>query len=191
MNDKELQDLQMFGNKIEKKPKISKDKKTKNNHNHSKKIKSVAKYTFKEAIRFLRKKIPVITSKLLKIMKAAGRWVKKKTISFVYRIRLWKRNRIVISQKSQIELKKGYMLVETCKQRRNKTIIIRKRVLVPFEAQKIESGKPDLGALFYLTFNADEKDQQGTRSEAYTQLKDSVWDFPVKPESNRKRKLDF
>ena len=180
----------MFGNKIEKKPEIH-QKKTKNNRNDSRKIKPIAEYTSKKFIRFLRTKIPVINSKLLKIIKAAGRGIKKKTISFVYRICLWKRNRIVISQKRQIELKKGYRLVETCKQRRNKTIIIRKRVLVPFEAQKIKSGKTDLGALFYLTFKADEKDQQETRPEAYTQLKDSVWDFPVKPESNRKRKLDF
>jgi len=181
----------MFGNKIEKKPEIHQEKKTKNNHNHSKKIKPVAKYTFKGAVRFLRMRIPVIAGKLLKIMKAAGKWVKKKTISFVYRIRLWKRNRMLISQKNQIELKKGYRLVETCKQRRNKKVIIRKRVLVPFETQKIKPGKADLGALFYLTFNVDEKGQQETRPEAYTRLKDSVWDFPVKPENNRKRKLDF
>jgi len=191
LNDKELQDLQMFGNKIEKNPEIHQEKKTKNNHDHSKKIKPVAKYTFENFIRLLRKKIPVIYYKLLNLIRFITKWTKKTTISIIFRIRLWKRNRIAISRKSQIELKKVYRLVEKCKQRRNKTIIIRKRVLVPFETQEIKSGPPDLGALFYLTFKADEKDQQETRSEAYTQLKNSVWDFPVKHEGNRKRKLDF
>ena len=59
--------------------------------------------------------------------------------------------------------------------------------MIPFETQEIKSGQPDLGALFYWTFKADGKDQQEIRPEAYSKLKDSVWDFPVKLESNRKK----
>ena len=79
----------------------------------------------------------------------------------------------------------AYKIVETRKQRRNKMIIIRKRVPFEYNHLVLQPKKTDLGALFYLTFKEDNATE--TRPEAYTRLKDSVWDFPIK---NKKRKIE-
>ena len=77
--------------------------------------------------------------------------------------------------KSKIN-KKGhsYKIVETKKQRGNKTIIIRKRVPFYFDINSYKPGLNNTNAVFYLS----ENDRNVIDSEHYFFVKKSIWDFP-------------
>ena len=110
-----------------------------------------------------------IINKLLRSTSVASRWIYKKIKSAKLPIK-----------KNQ---NKCYKIVETKKQRRNKIIIIRKRVPFEYNPLELNSKKANLGTIFYLTFKEDSN--QETKSEAYTIIKDSIWDFPTE---KRRRK---
>jgi len=178
LNDKELQDLQLFGNKIEK-PLIKQEGKKKISHDFSYEKKPIKKHILKKYFSIIRKKLPIISYQILKKLIILSKWILKKIIIIETKIQIWIINKKYKSLKNKKEIKKTYQLIETRKKRRNKIIIVRKRVLIPYDIQKLTSKKPDIGTIYYMALKEDEDDKQKTKPEAYTKLKDSVWDFPV------------
>lgn len=182
MDDKEFKDLQLFGNTLEKKS-TNHTKNIKKNQNNSIRIKPKSDFNLITFLEMLKKKAIFLICCLLKIARFILVKLKEKQACSKnrrYLKKLQKRKQSNVSQKNRGNIKKAYRIVETCKRRRNKIIIIRKRVLVPFESQYIQPTKADIPALFYLTFKDDEQGKQMSRPEAYTILKKSAWDFPVK-----------
>jgi len=178
LDGKEFQDLKMFGSYIEKKPVNTPVKKIKINKKTSYQIKPNKKYDLKKIFILLKKKIPVYAHKFLKIIKTIYYAFKRKIVDFNHRILLFKTRREIISKNKHIGEKRGYKVVEICKHRRNKTVIIRKRVFNQLELWPLKSAKNDKPALFYLTLNENEG-QQENEPETYIRSKKSVWDFPV------------
>jgi len=188
LNDKELKDLQLFGNNIDKEPEIKKEKiknyeseygkiKTFNNSKKKKVVKILIKYFLKLSSFFYvcMKKITIFLFLILK----------KSYCNF----RNWNNKKRYYSKKNLKNRKKVFRLVETCKKRRNKTIIIRKRVLAPIQQKNFIYNNADLNGLFYVSLNNDEHGNNKTKPESYVILKESVWDFPIN--SNKKRKKYF
>ena len=178
MSDNEFKDLQNFGKTIEKKPENTKKIIVKEKENYSKQ--------FKPIFSILKKKVLVFGIKLIKNTIATGEWTHKKIKTIVNRAK--QRNtlpkKIKFTQKPKQKIQKNaYKIVETKKERRNKTIIIRRRIPIDYNPLELQPKKTDLGALFYLTFKND--NAQETKHEAYTILKDSIWDFPTE---KRRRK---
>ena len=171
MNEKELKDLQLFGNTIEKP--VKKIEKSNNiifikpNKNKSNNITvcDIKKNTCKIIYNISKKFILYITAFTKKIFT---------TIQIFY-IRIKNKKKLSYNHKN----KKTYRLVETCKKRKNKTIIIRKRISVPYYNPVIYPKKSDIGTIYYVSLKDNDKVQQKTKTEAYTKLKDSLWDFRV------------
>jgi len=162
LSDNEFKDLQNFGKVIEKKPENNTKVIVKEKKNFYKQLKPVFSY--------IKKKTLILATKLLKYTIIASKGIYKK-IKSTKLPKLRTQNY-------------AYKIVETKKQRRNKTIIVRKRVPYKYDHLGLNPKKSNLGTLFYLSFKEDSN--QETKSEAYTRLKDSVWDFPIK---NKKRKI--
>lgn len=175
MSDNEFKDLQNFGKTIEKKPENNKKIIVKEKKNYSKQFKPI-----------LKKKLLLFGIKLIKNTIATGEWIHKKIKTIANRIKQRNANqkKIKFTKKPKQKIQKNaYKIVETKKERRNKMIIIRRRIPIDYNPLELQPKKTDLGALFYLTFKND--NNQETKSEAYTILKGSVWDFPVE---NKRRK---
>jgi len=172
LSDNEFKDLQNFGKIIEKKPEKNTKVIVKEKKDFSKK--------FKPVFSILKKKVLVFGIKLIKITIATGEWIRKKIKTIVNRAkqRNAHRKKIKFAQKPKQKIQKSaYKIVETKKERRNKTIITRRRIPIDYNPLELQPKKTDLGALFYLTFKND--NAQEANPEAYTRLKNSVWDFPI------------
>ena len=161
MSDNEFKDLQNFGKTIEKKPEDTKKIIVKEKRNLSTQIKPI--------ILYLKKKTLNIVIRLIKYIMATSKWTHKKIKSIEF-----------LKHNTQ---KKVYKIVETKKQRRNKIIIIRKRVPFKYDPLEPYHKKANIGTIFYLSFKGDNDIE--TKAEAYTILKDSIWDFPTE---KRRRK---
>jgi len=178
LEDNELKDLQLFGNNSDKKPEIKKEKIAKYESKYQK-IKPLNKSCKKKFVKTL-------TKYFLKLGLFFYVCIKKITV-YLYlslkksfcNFRNWNNKRRYYSRKNLKNKKKVYRLVETCKKRRNKTIIIRKRVLVPFEPKNFIHNN--------VSLNNDEHGKNKTRPESYVILKDSVWDFPISSKKKRKK----
>lgn len=182
MDDKEFKDLQLFGKTIEKKP-VDHTKNIKNNKNHLMQIKKVNNSKSKKHLKLLCYKTCVFIHKLPKNVKTIFMKLKEKNLELKntrYIKKIHKKKTLIACKKNDSEIKKVYRLVETCKKRRNKTIIIRKRLLVPLKTYYMQPGAIDTPALFYLTFKDTDECKNVVKPEAYTILKKSIWDFPVK-----------
>ncbi|MCJ7571176.1 MAG: hypothetical protein MUO82_04800 [Candidatus Thermoplasmatota archaeon] len=168
MNANEFQDLQKFGTNIEKITDeiIKKEPKKKNN----------LKYFFKC---FLKK----IYTLLISFIK----WMYIKIKSSFIKIKNWllfKRDLRIIKRNFKIKTnKKGYSykIVETKKQRGNKTVIIRKRVPFYFDINSYKSDLNNINGVFYLS----EKDRNVVDSEYCFFVKKSIWDFPIEDKKFR------
>jgi len=186
LDDKELKDLQLFGNNIDTKPEIKKEIivkdeiayktiKTFNNSKKKKVVKILNIYFIKLGLLFY------VSTK--KISKYLFLFFKKSFCNF----RNWNNKRRYYSKKNLKNKKKVYRLVETRKNRRNKTIIIRKRVLVSIESKGFFHNHADPNGLYYVSINNDEQGNNKTKPESYVLLKDSVWNFPIKSDTKRKK----
>jgi len=186
LDNKELKELQLFGNNIDKKPEIKRETIAKDeivykrikplNISHKKKfVKILIKY-FLKLSSFFYISIKKITIYLYLSLKKS-----------FYNFRSWNDKIRHYSRKNLKNKKKVYRLVETCKKRRNKTIIIRKRVLAPFEPKNFIHNNTNLNGLFYVSITNDEHGKDKTRPESYVILKDSVWDFPISSKKKRKK----
>jgi len=91
---------------------------------------------------------------------------------------IFKRDLRIIKRNFKINTnKKGYSykIVETKKQKGNKTIIIRKRVPFYFDINSYKSDLNNINGVFYLS----EKDRNTEESNHYFLVKKSIWDFPI------------
>ena len=168
MSDSEYKDLQSFGKTIAKKPENKTKECIKVNKKYFEKLKPVISNI---------KKITIILSiKFIKAIISFGDWTGKNIKKAKkHRIQLKKIKIIKHPWRKTCEI--GYKIVETKKQHRNKIIITRRRVPIDYNPLELQSKKTDLGALFYLTFKDDSNTE--TKPEVYTQLKESILDFPT------------
>lgn len=179
MDDKELKDLQLFGNNIDKKS-ISVKNIQKNEVEYCK----LKQKNPNDKIKFTKilNKIFIFSSKLLlRFINFFYHKLKEKKSNISHKLylkKIQKRKRLTHAQKKQISKNKSYRIVETCKRRKNKTIIVRKRVLLPFGENLIRPTK-GIPSIYFLSVKDDENGKQITKPEAYTILKKSVWDFPA------------
>lgn len=156
MNANEFQELQKFGSNIEKITDqiIKKEPK-------KKKI-----YTL--LISFIKWIYIKIKSSFIKI---------KNWFVFKIDLRIIKRNFKIKTNKKVY----SYKIVETKKQKGNKTVIIRKRVPFYFDINSYKSDLNNINSVFYLS----EKDRNTVDSEHYFFVKKSIWDFPIEDKKIR------
>ena len=167
MNANEFQDLQKFGSNIEKiTDEIIKKESKKNN----------LKYLFKC---FLKKINNLFVSffKWMYIMIKSSFIKIKQCLIFKRDLRIIKRNFTIKSNKKGY----SYKIIETKKQRGNKTVIIRKRVPFYFDINSYKSDLNNIAGVFYLS----EKDRNTDCSEHYFLVKKSIWDFPIEDKKFR------
>ena len=175
MNSDEFNDLEKFGKVIENTPK-KESVKVKKKEKTQLKI-SIKGNGFKfvkkgsDLVRYLSYKSKILLFNINNFLK------KKKEIRKRYRTVL-KRNR----KKKNI----GYKIVETKKQRGNKTIIIRKRVPSFFDDLDLSKQSAPMANMYYLSSN----ENTDVKNEPYTILKKSVWDFPVEDKSIFSRSIN-
>lgn len=184
MSSDEFSDLQNFGKTIDQKPKDDAKKEVKKKKDISEKIRSIPKFSARKIIDFTKQLLKCIIT----IVKCSSKKVKN-------RFRNSHQHKIqkiaVFSKKRPNKIKNStcYKIVETKKQRWNKTIITRRRVPVGYKTGNMQVKRNNLGALFYLTFKFDETGNQEIKPEEYCTIKKSVWDFPI--EKNEKWRYFF
>ena len=168
MSADEFQELKKFATGIEKTNQevVKKEPKKKNNLKFLFKIFLRKIYTF--FISFL--KWTYIKTKTILIQL-------KKWISFKKDLRKIKKNMKLRFKKKDI----SYKIVETKKQKGNKTIITRKRVPFYFDINSYKSELSNMHGVFYLS----EKEKDTKNSEYYYFVKKSIWDFPVQDKKLR------
>jgi len=111
----------------------------------------------------------------------------KKIKSSFIKIKNWlifKRDLSIIKRNFTIKYnKKGYSykIIETKKQRGNKTVIIRKRIPFYFDINSYKSDLNNINGVFYLS----EKDRNTDDLEHYFLVKKSIWDFPIEDKKFR------
>lgn len=163
MTEGEFEELNKLGNKI-----VQKNNK-KNNKNKKLKLKI--------------KKISIKSNKKISVKILLKKIFRKTKIQFRNIINYLKR----INPISSLKLKalnlekrnnKAYKIVESKKQRRNKVIIVRKRVPIN---NKIESKIVKNSACFYyINLDSDDKKDGILQINRHISLKKSIWDFPFK-----------
>ena len=178
MDEKELKDLKIFGTNLEKPINDNIKKDSNKSSNLLIQNKPIKKISNSQKFIKISKKIFIF---LLKKYKKTYEIILEKFKTFNYKRNLHVYNKVVNKDNSQIL--KGYRIIETCKKKGNKTIITRKRVLVPIDKQLLNPSRNNIGSLFYITFK--DEDFKNTKPEAYKRLKKSVWDFPIKNDKNK------
>lgn len=161
MSEKEFKDLQNFGKTIEKNSENTEKIIVKEKKNHLKQIKKILIH--------LGRKTYNGAKILLKYSISTGGWIYIKIKS------------ITLPRKKKQY--KCYKIVEITKQKRNKIVIIRKRVQFEYNKFTQNLNRAKLGKIYYLTLK--DGNNQETKQEAYTILKDSVWDFPIEREKRK------
>ena len=97
---------------------------------------------------------------------------------FFFKIQKMKRIKIEIPRQ-QKNYVKCYRLVEKGKQKRNKTIIIRKRIPMKINIGDIGPARSGLESLIHLTFESGVY-YNHRKTTADHKLKESLWDFKLK-----------
>lgn len=156
MNANEFQELQKFGSNIEKITDEIVKKEPKKKKNYTLLI-SLIKWIYIK-----------IKSSFIKI---------KNWFVFKIYLKIFKRNFKIKTNKKVY----SYKIVETKKQRGNKTVIIRKRVPFYFDINSYKSGLNNIDGVFYLS----ENDRNVIDSEHYFFVKKSIWDFPIEDKKFR------
>lgn len=174
MSDVGVQDLQKFGQNIENDRKKNPDKKVKARRHKSKKL--------IESIKKLKKKCYGAITKLSKIIIAGAQQTNKQLYSTIRQIRQWQQIRSTYLQVRQRRCAQYpcYKLVETRKQHRNKTIVIRKRVPVKFNDKSQQT-------IFRLSSDFCENGNSENKETTDKHLKKSIWDAPVKLEEEKEK----
>ena len=173
MNSDEFNDLEKFGKVIEKPPEqdsVKIKKKVKKNQDIN--FKTAFKKIFNKIFCFIRKNLVKTKKAFVKIKTIIK---EKKEIRKRYKLAL-KRNR----KSNDIH----YKIVETKKQKRNKTIIVRRRVPDYYDTSILSSKKGHLASIYYLSLEGQSKNENAqVKHDSYTILKKSVWDFPIEDKS--------
>ena len=172
MSDIGVQDLQKFGQNIENRQKKNSDKKVKAKRYKSKKL--------IEYVKNLKKKCYGAITKLSKITIAGAQQANKQLYGIIRQIRQWPQIRSTYLQVRQRQCVHYpcYKLVETQKQRGNKTIIIRKRVPVKFNDGNQQT-------IFRLPSGLCEDYNSENKETTGKHLKKSIWDMPIKLEEGK------
>lgn len=131
--------------------------------------------------------LKIFLRKIYNLFISFFRWLYIKTKSIFIKIKNWftfKKDLRKIKKSIKFRSKKkdlGYKIVETKKQRGDKTIIIRKRVPFSFDIDSYKSKLNANHSVFYLS----ENDRNATTSEYYYFVKKSIWDFPIQDKKLR------
>ena len=168
MSDEEFQDLQNFGKTIEKIQNVKKDIKVELKQKEIKKIKI-----------FDKEKLGYFVKKIFKNMIFTKIRLAKHCKNLFFKMQKLKKIKNV-SLKRQKNYVKCYRLVERRKQRRNKTIIVRRRMPFKIGFEDIGLGRSDLENLIHLTFESGVYFNTERPSTSDHKLKESVWDFKIK-----------
>ena len=184
MDDNEFQELQMFGHgidvKLEEKTKIPEITKPDFKKLKIKKGKTNYVRYFKKALIWLCEIFKRFGKKLGYKTKTFFSSVNEKFCNFFKKISLWKNNRQTYSLKKSLKQNSdhiGYKIVEFKKEKRNKIVVVRKRIPYIFNPANISNKKTEMGSMYYLSLTGEDENPQ---SESYIRLKKSIWDFPHK-----------
>lgn len=174
MDNDEFNDLEKFGKVIEKPPEKNTVKEKK------KEVVSSKKYSKKIALKILKVLFYFAKRLSLKLKELLS----KTLVFFKTKKEIKKRYKAAVKRHRKHK-DISYKIVETKKQRGNKTVIVRRRVPSYFDTSSLVA-KPNnaMGNIYYLSLN-EESEQENTRIKhgSYTVLKKSVWDFPVEDKS--------
>lgn len=173
MNSDEFNDLEKFGKVIEKPPEKDNAKaKRKVKRNPDINFKKLSLTVFHKLFCFIRNlivKLKIVFAKILTFFKTKKE-AKKRYKAVV------KRNR------KQKDI--GYKIIETKKQRGNKTIIVRRRVPSYFDTTHLVAKTNPVGSIYYISLDKEsEQENTGIKHNSYSILKKSVWDFPIQDKS--------
>lgn len=175
MSGDEFKDLQNFGKTIE----DTQDDKVEVDQNIKKDLPNVFRKSQRKKICFDTKKIKYFFKKISKRMIFTKIRLVKCSENFYFKIQRLKTIKISFP-KRQKNYVKCYRIVEKRKQRRNKTIIVRKRVPFKIDLENIGQGRSDLENLVHLTFESGIYFNTCRPTTKDHKLKESVWDFKLK-----------
>ena len=177
MKSDEFNELQKFGSELSQKPKQEFEKKE-----------SISVKQTNEPIEI---NLSDIFKRIIIGIFKIGKWFCKKIYRFfnllISKIKRWNNlQKIETTSKFSIFKKKkyAYKIVETKKVKRNKVIIIRRRVPLDLRIGNTQFEPIRKGAVYYLSIKKDENGIDEIKPVAYPGLRSSVWDFPI----GRKRK---
>lgn len=177
LDEKELQDLQIFGMGIENTEQNDQNKKEKKIDqpiSNSKPKKQNKKFSFKKILNFTQKKF---TNYFFKTCK----WFFTKIRNFYHIVRLWRYKRRLNNNGKKFDHNKiFYKIVETRKTRFNKVIITRKRVPYYYINDSVFSVLKPKKSVYYLSLRDDNQGGTFIKKTAHKKLNSSVWDFPRK-----------
>jgi len=168
LENDEFKELNMFGERFEQKD----DNKKESDKNYSKE--NEYKLNKHHIIRFLFRVSKIIIKKSIRLIRSIfGRIV----------IIAFKKISTILKKKvTDLELKNkkdiGYKITEVKKVKRNKVIIIRKRV--PISINHICKNRTSKPCIYYYSLNSNKKEINLQEINKYSNLKESVWDFPIK-----------
>ena len=174
MDNDEFNDLEKFGKVIEKPPEENAIKeKKKENISSKKNFKKIALKIFRILFYFAKR----LTFKFKKLLLNIFEFFKtKREIRNRYKA-------VVKKHRKRKDI--SYKIVETKKQRGNKTIIVRRRVPSYFDTSSlVVKSNNAMGNIYYLSLNEESgQENNQIKHDSYTILKKSVWDFPVEDKS--------
>ena len=189
------QELQKFGSNIKEKQKENSKKRAKTRYLIFKEFGRTIKegrIVKKEA---RTKKYKSAIGRILKFINTTGQWTNKKLNGTIDGLHHWKKQ--ARSESSEIRLNQTkqsprYKLVEVRKQRGNKTIVIRKRILIKYGNGEIKQHQKIVQqTLFDLQFEFGGDCTYETRAIPDRQLKSSIWDMPVESEEKTEKWKTF
>jgi len=161
LTDDEFEELGLLGNRLNRNQ-IQENKNKKKNL----KIKINKKLSIKNLLKIAIKKIIY-----------SLKWLIKKILnkSILLSIKL---KEYLEKQKQLKSNKIAYKIIEIKKEKRNKVIIIRKRVPINYIINtKIRMKNP---SIFYCDIDSEEIKNVNSEIVTYDKLKNSIWDFPIK-----------
>ncbi len=167
----EYSDLNKLREQFEKKPNI--EKKEIKKPNRIRKNRSTKDYTLQKSLIFTKKYSKKIFRNIFLITKK----ITKTTIKIV-KIKIENAKKEIEEFNKFNREKKAYKIVETKKEKRNKIIIVRRRV--PIE-KKINLKKLNFNPqIYYYQLKPEENKICEKKIIGHTRLKESIWDFPMK-----------
>ena len=190
MSSDEFQDLQKFGTGIIQKP--DKDKKNNDIELQEDKVKEIiiseiVISNFRKILLFLHK----IFCRFSKLLIDKKNIFSKKIKDYLYFHNIKKYNKKLNRKKS---ISRCYKIVETKKEKKDKTIIIRRRVPIDNIIEKSLLPNDNIKGLYFLKVHSSENGSEIIEPVEHVGMKKSVWDFPLKKKKrikisfNRKKK---
>lgn len=187
MSGEDYQDLQKFGANIKDRPNSISKKKIK--LLNSEKLNRITKGHNKEK-KIRKKKLQVKTKNISKLVTVTKQWINIKLNAVVDRKHRREKQRGSVFSKTQPKYKKQsprYRLIETRKQKGNKTIVIRKRVLI--KSNNGEAQHQGIRQKTLFEFGGDYFQGIGAMSDR--QPNSSIWDMPVETEEKTEKWKTF